>query len=491
MEINGNEVRLVREDTELCEVVYGVLKTHIQFGVYHYGDVLPTMENAARSFYVSLDTIRRAYLRLQQDGLITITQNVGSAVIKNYSDGQIEDNIQLFFSQRKKALIDLSRSIGPLTGHAQWIGLKNTPAEILKNLPRSEAGHTYPPAFVFDYIMTAYASLGNDLLLRLLWQIFTFFEAPFFCTPQNPWQISVVTKDAPRSLEFCLKKDWASLRSSIRSTQDSLALSLCRFYEERITMPGPPQEVSFTWSSYKKASQICYSLAMDLLTSISRGRYPADTFLPSLSQLSKEKNVSVSTVRRALSLLNGVGATKSFKRIGTKVLSYEETAKNCDFTKPAVRKRLLDMAQSLQILALSCRDVSVITLSSLDTDALQDFQMRLSGIRDRKQYELITYAALDSVRHYSPYEAVRTVYTELLQQLFWGYTLYSMWKGSDDKKALYVSCFETFNSSLEKGDVRRFSEKLEELLVHEFHFTICNLVQLGIREAEDLLIPEF
>ncbi|MFQ7550818.1 MAG: hypothetical protein ACLRMZ_11535 [Blautia marasmi] len=40
----------------------------------------------------------------------------------------------------------------------------------------------------------------------------------------------------------------------------------------------------------------------------------------------------MSTVRRALSLLNGVGATKSFKRIGTKVLSYKETAENCDFT---------------------------------------------------------------------------------------------------------------------------------------------------------------
>lgn len=302
--------------------------------------------------------------------------------------------------------------------------------------------------------------------------------------------MSVVTEYAPRSLEFCLKKDWDSLRGSIRSAQDSISLSLCRFYEERITMPGPSQEIPFTWSPYKKASQICYSLAMDLLTSISRGQYPADTFLPSLSQLSKERNVSVSTVRRALSLLNGVGATKSFKRIGTKVLSYKETAKNCDFTKPAVRKRMLDMAQSLQILALSCRDVSEITISSLDTDAIQDCLKRLSGLKERQQYELITYATLDMLRQYSPYEAVRTVYTELLQQLFWGYTLYSIWKKSDDKKDLYISCFETFSRSLKETDAVCFSEKLEELLMHEFHFTISNLVRSGIKEAEELLIPD-
>ena len=135
METKGNEVRLVKDDTELCNVVYGVLKTHIQFGVYHYGDALPTMEHAAGSFFVSLDTIRRAYLRLQKDGYITISQNVGSVVIKDYSEQQIEDHVQLFFSQRKNALIDLSKSIGPLTGHAQWLGLKNAPAKMLNSTP--------------------------------------------------------------------------------------------------------------------------------------------------------------------------------------------------------------------------------------------------------------------------------------------------------------------------------------------------------------------
>ncbi|MFQ7550819.1 MAG: hypothetical protein ACLRMZ_11540 [Blautia marasmi] len=69
--------------------------------------------NMLQTAFVSLDTIRRAYLRLQKDGYITISQNVGSVVIKDYSEQQIEDNVQLFFSQRKNALIDLSKSIGP------------------------------------------------------------------------------------------------------------------------------------------------------------------------------------------------------------------------------------------------------------------------------------------------------------------------------------------------------------------------------------------
>ena len=43
---------------ERCHVVYDVLKTHIQFGAYRFGDVLPAMENNTENFLVSLDTIR-------------------------------------------------------------------------------------------------------------------------------------------------------------------------------------------------------------------------------------------------------------------------------------------------------------------------------------------------------------------------------------------------------------------------------------------------
>ena len=60
---------------ERCHVVYDVLKTHIQFGAYRFGDVLPTMENNTENFLVSLDTIRSAYLRLEREGYVTLSQN--------------------------------------------------------------------------------------------------------------------------------------------------------------------------------------------------------------------------------------------------------------------------------------------------------------------------------------------------------------------------------------------------------------------------------
>ena len=229
---------------------------------------------------------------------------------------------------------------------------------------------------------------------------------------------------------------------------------------------------------------------MDLLTQISRGHYPEHSLLPSLNKLSKERNVSVSTVRRALSLLNGIGAVKSEKRIGTRVLSYHETSENCDFTNSVVRKRLLDMARSMQILTLSCREVSELTIASLDAAGRQQCAAHLSTVGQRQLYELVTYDALEMLKLSAPYQTIRTVYGELLRQFFWGYALRNIWEKSGDRINRCRSCFEILMSSLEAGDAARFSEALEELMIHEFNFSIRNLVQLGIGEAQKLLIPE-
>lgn len=479
----------MKNDMERCQVVYGVLKTHIQFGVYRFGDVLPTMENNSENFLVSLDTIRSAYLRLEREGYVTLSQNVGTTVIKNYSDREIEENVQLFFSLRKNALIDLSKSLRPLFTNAQWVGLKNAPSEIYSNMMELKKNHDLQPFIAFNHIMQAYDSLGNDLLTRLLWQVYMFFEAPFLCVPGSPWYDFAINEFSPLSLDYCLNRDWNSLHGLICRTQDYLSMSLCRFYKERITLTSP-EETSFTWNSYKKASQICYSLAMDLLIDISLGRYPVNTLLPSLNKLSKERNVSVSTARRSLSLLNGVGAVQSVKRIGSRVLSFDETAVNCDFSNPVVRRRLLDMAQSLQILTLSCKAVSEITIPELNAEELQKSVEQLTTMETRRMYQPITYNTLDLLRQFAPCQAIRTIYGELLKQLFWGYGLRSMWKENDGQTDFYISYYKTLLQSLKRKDSVLFSGKLEELLIHEFRLTIAKMVQLGIGKAERLLIPE-
>ena len=87
-----------------------------RFGACRCGHPLPTMEQSADNFLVSLDTVRSAYLRLQREGYITLSTNVGSVVVRDYSESEIEENVQRFYSERKHALIDMSKSLHPLLG---------------------------------------------------------------------------------------------------------------------------------------------------------------------------------------------------------------------------------------------------------------------------------------------------------------------------------------------------------------------------------------
>ena len=55
-------------NTDLRRVVYSVLLTQIQFGVYHCGEKLPTIEETSEQLHVSIDTARTAYLKLKEEG---------------------------------------------------------------------------------------------------------------------------------------------------------------------------------------------------------------------------------------------------------------------------------------------------------------------------------------------------------------------------------------------------------------------------------------
>ena len=54
--------------------------------------------------------MRAAYQQLQREGLVTISTNVGTTVVRNYGQKEIEQNIQMFYAQKKNILIDLSKS---------------------------------------------------------------------------------------------------------------------------------------------------------------------------------------------------------------------------------------------------------------------------------------------------------------------------------------------------------------------------------------------
>lgn len=479
-------------NTELREIVYTVLMTQIQFGAYRCGDKLPNIEETSARLHVSIDTVRAAYLKLKEEGYISLSKNVGATVRKDYDDRETEQFIQTFFALRKDAMLDLARSLIPLFGNAQWIGLKYASAETKQAMEQllHEKNAAAAPYAMLDHLNQKYSSFGNALLMRLAWQTFMFLQDPFFSVKENLQYFDQSSNYLPEVMALCERKDWPALRIAMDKSMERLSTALDRFYRSRIAPPPPDRQMAFIWSSYKKSQQLCYTLSMDILLSISQGRYPAGSLLPSQPELVRQSGLSLSTVRRALELLGGVGAIKPERPYGTRVLPLEKTTENSDFTKPALQRRLLDMLESIQVLALSCKDVSLLTLSSLDAVGAGKLCGELKMHKRRRRGETLPYFVLDLIARYAPHQAIRTVYSELLRQHFWGYALRGM-KGSQETiNAIYDPYFDAMIDALEKTDPARFCASLEDLMFYELHSNVDLLSRLGVPGTEHILIPD-
>ena len=337
-----------------------------------------------------------------------------------------------------------------------------------------------------QHIRLIYGSLNNDLLLRLIWQAFLFYQAPFLSLPAD--LVAFEDSDDPLldMISLCRQKDWKGLWETVASCQEQITSAINWFYADRITMEPPGEPVSFHWSAYQRTSQCCYSLAIDLLKGIRLGYFAQDGYLPSPAKIAKYERVSTITVRRTLTLLNQLGATRSVNGVGTYVLSMEDSTKDCDFSQPVIRKRLLDFVQSLQILAMTCG--SCAKSVGINHSAVELWKERLAYIKDNFRYESVVYASLEIISLFAPNQTIRKIYDQLLRVLLWGYPLRSMHGSREKINEFYFPYINVLLDSLERCDWDRLAAELEDLLFYELDFAAFRLNELDIREATSLVI---
>ena len=326
-----------------------------------------------------------------------------------------------------------------------------------------------------QHVRLIYGALNNDLLLRLVWQVFLFYQAPFLSLPENMAAFEECDGPLLEMIGLCRRKDWNGLWQSVVSYQEQLSRAFRRFYADHITCEPVGKPIFFHWDAYEKSSQRCYSLALDLLNDIYLGRYEPELFLPSPSKLGEEKQVSVTTVRRTLTLLGHLGATRSINGVGTQALSPADSSQNCDLSQPVIQKRLLDFAQSLQILALTCGASLEITLDAMDAMAIQWWRNRLLALKENGRYESVVFDSLEVIPHFSPIRAVREIYRQLLRILI---------------NAFYLPYINSLLEGLRQGDKKRLAAALEQMLLCEFRFAAIRLEELHVQGSAGLLVPE-
>lgn len=138
--------------------VYNILKREIIDGTFSIGDLLPPEPHLEKRFNVSRTTVRRAIELLKRDGLITVKQGFGTAVI----DFRTRQNLNLVTSisetlqkkghevATKSMYIDFTEAG---TSLAEDFSIK--PGERLVRIQRIQLSDNSPIAIMKNYLLPA------------------------------------------------------------------------------------------------------------------------------------------------------------------------------------------------------------------------------------------------------------------------------------------------------------------------------------------------
>lgn len=482
----------MEKNAQLQYAVYLFLKTQIEFGVHRHGDALPAIKDSSKYFGAGVDTVRLAYGRLKQEGYISLSPCIGSVVKVSFTHEQIALNIQRFFSQRRRALMDCAHASRLLFSYAQWIAFQSCPPQVLDELEiLDRKGQIEAPYRMCQQLQLLYGGLGNELFLRLIWQNFLFFQGPFLNIPENARRVAGDGSPLLDMIALARKGDWPALWRAIEAHHRRFAGAVRRFYDHCLPSAGEAEEqIDFSWQIYKKTSQLCYSLAMALLRDVRQGIYPPGSLLPPAAVLAGQCQVSLNTVRRALALLNKMGAVQSINGVGTRVQAVSQDPASGIFSDATIGKRLLDFAQCLQILSLSCRAVAQATLSSMDRGAVRHLIAQLDANEEKGCYMLLLNTCFEWIARHAPYQLIRSVYTQLVEQHVWGYPLRNLHGAPKEIDAFYLPYHQRLRASLAGADAAGFALTLEEVQRTETALTLDLLGKLGIPGVESILVPK-
>lgn len=478
------------EAKELHEIIYAMLHTQIAFGAYPYKASLPRMEDAAKWFSVSVDTIHATYLKLKKEGYITLTKKAGALVAVQLSQAEQAHHIQMFFSSRRAVYFDLCESRVPVFGELTRLAINSLGQEELKKLEQilcqTDLLFSYK---IIQCAILLYGSLHNSLLQRLIWHLCLLYEVPLFSV-QETMQLFEEEGGAGQALaEACRNANKAAIWETAAAYHEKIRHAVSNLYAcSSFTYTGTNVAI-IHWTAYENSSQLCYSLAMELLNDIHRGLYIQHDYLPAPAIIAEKKGVSVITVRRTLTLLKQLGAVRSVNGVGTKVLNAESSAQNCNLAAPIIQKRLLDFVHSLQILSLSCKDCMEKILSD-NVQAAVYWDKSLDAVKQSGKYESVVFHSLQVIAMFFNSGLIKMIYEELLQILIWGYPLRGMHGSRKQINLFYLPYIEHLKSSLIKKDQRTLITIFEELLLHELHFAASHLQERSIEGAAALVLPD-
>lgn len=471
------------QNNSMTDIIYDYFSSRILFGYFLPGDQLPSIQYICRQFQVNPLTVRTAFNRLREEGVIETTERKCSTVIYQPDEQQVRRYRAAFLS-RREGMDDMCRNSGILFGPIARLYLqKQTEDSIhqIRSQLKKRKGH--PAKQVNMFYAEAIRPLNNPLVLNLHWEMVRYLRTPYLQKPANFDDTGAAASEHIEQMIGYIEA--GNVEKAVEAMQVFDRDVTQRFFASLdilLDTPEPVEQIPFEWQIYREHPQLCYTLAAELMSKIDARVYQQDELLPSCQALAQEYGVSLITMRRTLELLNDIRVTETQNGIGTRVIS-GRLASPPDFSHLQIRKCLLILLQAMQISALTCKNVAVHTLSSLDEEGFQALDREIERLMDEGTAFLSAKTCLRFIGENSPSAFIREVYRQLCLLLQWGHALH-MFSQKLDTGGFYKTYSENLQEALGHRDIQSFADNLSELMEICVQGTKALLLELGFQEEQ-------
>ncbi|WP_343209773.1 GntR family transcriptional regulator [Anaerolentibacter hominis] len=481
----------MNDNHQFSSLIYEYFLLRIQFGYYSYGDTLPTIDTLCREFSVGAQTVKAALRRLRTEGYISMYSGQTTRILFRQTEKERLYFVRSFYSHRREDFFDLYEA-----GEFIFIPLH---MECLRNMNDADLAYLTclseraQPDDLFRFYSYTLQKLNNSLALNLFWETSMFHGFPFARTSTwpLPYDAGLVQNRMQSLIAQVRRYDRDAVHNMLLDYQRR---DIARLKEHMASGSAPASKedrTPFVWRIYRDRPQLCYSLAIRILHDIYMGEYSSHNYLPSYEKISKKYGISISTVRRTITLLNQAGAAHSVNGVGTRIYTMGEQCNKPDLNSPAVRQNLALFIQAFELIVYSCEGIMLDLLNHVSRQRLNAFIDQLAGNRQNGQCERTVWHILIFIAENHPLNGIREIYSKIYGLFLWGYPLRASleehWKLYQARADMTFT--EMMIQHLKNNDYKQCSRTFHELTVQQFDTAINYLSRQGISPEELRLSP--
>ncbi|MCH1981736.1 GntR family transcriptional regulator [Ruminococcus sp. OA3] len=479
----------------LFHYLYQNLSYQITTGYLPHGAALPSINQLCQIYHVGIRTVKDVLAALKSEGLICSQERKPTVVIYRPPDGDSALSPTRNILEQKDSILDVYETITLLMPRLFSFSALSCGDEVLSphfhSLTRCKPECSAQRWHICSSLLHDMLDSTGNLLFR---DIFTSLElharVPFFLNSKEAMSVIADYTDGARTqwvMDSLKEKDPGEIQARFSSIYCGMQNAIARYLNTLSQTPDikPSQKNNcFFWNAETGRDHYYMQITRDLIDKIGIGLYKDGEFLPPQAELALQYNVSVSTIRKAMSTLNELGFAETFNAKGTQVTLFNGQA-TCSCMKNRTYKNdTLLYLSALQFMAIAIQPAVRLAFPHIERSTWDAMRQRF-GQPDIIPLDHI----LQCITEQLPLQPLCLLLQETNKLLHWGYYYSFYLDGNRSSNTLNQMCLQALDLLNTKG-AEAFSRQLSLCYCHVFEFVRDFMVGRGLPEARSLVTPD-